>query len=62
MNEKLRKLRKDRGVSISFMAKKLGYKHPSGYANIEYGKNKLKVEHVKTVADVLGVTVEELIS
>lgn len=61
MNDRLRELRKKRGVSISFVASKLGYKHPSGYANIEYGLNRLRLDQAKTVADLFDVTIEELI-
>ena len=61
MNNRLRELRKKRGVSISFVAVKLGYKHPSGYANIEYGINRLRLDQAKTVADLFGVTVNDLI-
>lgn len=61
MNDRLRELRKKRGVSISFVANKLGYKHTSGYANIEYGIRRLRLEQAKTVADLFGVTIDELI-
>lgn len=61
MNERLRNLRKKRGVSISFVSEILGYKHPSGYANIEYGINRMRLDQAKKVADIFNVTVDELI-
>lgn len=61
MNERLRQLRKQRGVSISFVSETLGFKHPSGYANIEYGFNRLRLDQAKKVADLFNVTIDELI-
>lgn len=61
MNERLRQLRKQRGVSISFVSASLGFKNPSGYANIEYGLNRLRLDQAKKVADLFNVTVDELI-
>lgn len=57
---KLRKLRKQKGISQTFMSSALGYKHPSGYSNIENGRVGLRVEQAKTLAEILGVTMEEL--
>lgn len=57
---KLRQTRLSQGKSQTFMAKKLGYKFPSGYANIEMGRTKPSLEKAKLIADVLGVDVEEL--
>ncbi len=60
MRKRLRQLRTERGISQTFLAKKLGYKHSSGYANIEYGRNNLTLENAMIIADVLGVDVTEL--
>lgn len=58
---KLRRLRKEKGISQAFIARKLGFKYPSGYNNIESGRNRLSLEQAKIIADILGVTVDELI-
>lgn len=60
MRNKLRQLRKDRGISQTFLAKKLGFKYTSGYSNIEYGTNRLSYEHAVIIADALGVEINEL--
>ena len=62
MNSRLRELRKKRGVSLAFVAEKLGYSHPSGYANIEYGLSRLRLDQAKIIADIYNVPLEELIS
>ncbi len=60
MRKKLRQLRKDRGISQTFLAKKLGFKYTSGYSNIEYGTNRLSYEQALTIAGVFNVDVNEL--
>ncbi|PZD95199.1 XRE family transcriptional regulator [Paenibacillus sambharensis] len=57
---KLRMLRKQRGITQTFISGKLGFKHPSGYSNIENGRNGLSLEHAKIISDILGVPLEEL--
>jgi transcriptional regulator with XRE-family HTH domain len=57
---KLRQLRESRGLSATYMAKRLGYKSASGYCNIEYGLNRLRFDQAIKIADILGVTVDEL--
>jgi Predicted transcriptional regulators len=57
---KLRQLREKRGISATYMAKQLGYKHASGYCNIEYGINRLRFDQAVKIASIFGVTVDEL--
>lgn len=59
--KKLRRLRIEKGISQAFISRKLGYKYPSGYSNIENGRNRLSLEQAKIVADILGVKVDELL-
>lgn len=61
MRTKLRALRKQKGISQSFLALKLGYSHPSGYSNIENGRNRLSLEHAVVIAESLGVSVNEIV-
>ncbi|MFB7302573.1 helix-turn-helix transcriptional regulator [Heyndrickxia sporothermodurans] len=58
--QKLREVRLAQGKSQTFMAKKLGYKYPSGYANIEMGRTKPSLEKAKQISEILGVDVNEL--
>lgn len=58
---KLRSLRQSKGVSQTFIAKALGFSYPSGYANIEMGRNGLSLEQAAVIAGILKVPVEELL-
>lgn len=60
MRQRLRQLRMERGISQTFLAKKLGYSHASGYGNIESGRNNLSFDKALIIADVFGVDVSEL--
>lgn len=60
MLHKLRLLRKSRGISQTFISEKLGYSHPSGYSNIENGRVKLRFDQAQIIANILGVSIEEL--
>lgn len=55
MNEKLKKMREDKGYTQEFMAKKLGYKGKSGYCLLENGSTKLSVEKAIKIAEILEV-------
>lgn len=60
---KLENLREERilqGKTQTYMAKKLGYKYTSGYANIERGRTKPSLEIAKHIADLLNIGVQEL--
>lgn len=60
MLNKIRQLRQQKGISQSHISKKLGYKRPSGYSNIEMGRNRLSFTQAVIIAEILGVTVGEL--
>jgi transcriptional regulator with XRE-family HTH domain len=57
---KLRKMRKEKGISQTFLSNALGYKHPSGYSNIEHGRIDLSLAQAKVIAEILGCTTDEL--
>ncbi|GIQ61525.1 hypothetical protein PACILC2_00930 [Paenibacillus cisolokensis] len=61
MYHKLRQLRLQRGISQTFISKKLGYTYASGYSNIENGRVRLKFDQAKIIADILNVPVDELV-
>ncbi|KKI88640.1 DNA-binding protein [Bacillus sp. SA1-12] len=58
--KRLRDVRLSQGKSQTFMAKKLGYKYASGYANIEMGRTKPSLEKAKKISEILGVDVNYL--
>lgn len=60
IRHKLRKRRLEKGVTQTYIAKKLGYKTSSGYANIEMGRNKPSLENALIIADILDSDVEEI--
>ncbi|WP_042353762.1 MULTISPECIES: helix-turn-helix transcriptional regulator [Bacillaceae] len=57
---RLRQYRMRKGVSQTHVAKLLGYRSPSGYANIESGKTSLTLETALKIADILNEKVEDL--
>lgn len=60
MRKRLRQLRLEKGLSMSDLAKKLGYKTSSGYSNIEYGINRLRFDQALILANEFGVDVSQL--
>jgi putative transcriptional regulator len=60
MRHKLRMARQEKGITQTFIAKKLGYKTASGYNNIEMGRTKPSIEKAKKIADILGKSIDEL--
>jgi len=58
--QKLKTYRIKKGLTIKDMASRLGYKYPSGYANLEYGKRKLSFEKAVEISKILNVSLEEL--
>jgi transcriptional regulator with XRE-family HTH domain len=57
---KIKKLRKAAGITLEEMAKRLGYESPNGYYYLERGRSKFHAETLANVADILGVSLEEL--
>jgi len=60
LNTKLRSVRMQKGITQTFLAKKLGFKTASGYNNIEMGRTKPSLEQAKNISEILGVPIEEL--
>ena len=60
IQERLKEARKAKGVSMTFMADKLGYASASGYANIESGHTKLTLKAAKNIAEILDIEMDEL--
>lgn len=62
MKLQLRKIRKEKGITQTFIAKELGFKHPSGYSNIESGLRRLDIIRAKQIAEILGVPMDDFFS
>ncbi|UBQ47584.1 helix-turn-helix transcriptional regulator [Bacillus velezensis] len=60
MLENLRATRISQGKTQTFMAKKLGYRSVSGYANIEMGRTKPSLEKAHQISKLLNKDVAEL--
>ncbi|MBD8521843.1 helix-turn-helix transcriptional regulator [Lysinibacillus fusiformis] len=60
MEVTLREARKSKGLSMTYMSRKLGYKSVSGYANIEYGITKLSLKNAVKIAKILDMSLSEL--
>ncbi|MFA1738483.1 helix-turn-helix domain-containing protein [Lysinibacillus fusiformis] len=60
MEVTLREARKSKGLSMTYMSRRLGYKSVSGYANIEYGITKPSLNNAVKIAEILGMSLSEL--
>ncbi len=60
MRQKIREIRKEKGISQTFMAKKLGYKTSGGYANMENGKCRVTVEKAALIAELFSMDVKDI--
>lgn len=60
VGERMRKIRKSKGILLKHMSEKLGYSNSSGYLSIEKGEVKLDADKIPIVLEVLGVTYDEL--
>lgn len=58
---RLKEIRTAKGITQTYLSKKLGFKSTSSYKAIEDGRNKLDIFNAKILADTLGVQIEELI-
>lgn len=57
---KLKKIREEKGVSQTELAKLLGYKHKSGYGKLENGDRKLSLEQARVISEYFKMTIEEI--
>ena len=57
---RIKQLRIAKGLTQSYVAKQLGYKHSSILSEIESGKKGISAEKLSDVAKVLGVDVNAL--
>ncbi|EOI58883.1 helix-turn-helix transcriptional regulator [Enterococcus gilvus] len=59
---KMRSIRKEKGVTQAYIAKRLGFSSSQAYANIEYGNTNLKLDVAVRVADILNVSIYDFLS
>lgn len=59
--ERLKELRKQRGLSLDDMAKITGYAGKSGYWALENGVVKASVDQAKNIALALGINISEVV-
>ncbi|WP_187445017.1 helix-turn-helix domain-containing protein [Rossellomorea vietnamensis] len=59
LGKKIRSLREARGITATFIAKKLGYKYVSSYTRLENGDSNISLEQAKKIADILNVDIND---
>jgi len=59
--EKIKKIRKEKGIKMDDIAKELGYKYYQSYYRIETGKRKLSIDKLVKFSKILNIPLEELI-
>ncbi|MCU4822815.1 helix-turn-helix domain-containing protein [Bacillus cereus] len=57
---RVRDIRKQKNITQEKLAKELDFKHASAISFIENGKRRLDAEKVPTLANALGVSIDEL--
>ncbi|MGX5475886.1 helix-turn-helix domain-containing protein [Bacillus toyonensis] len=57
---RVRYIRKQKDITQSKLAKKLGFSHASAISFIENGKRRLDAEKIPILANALGVSIAEL--
>jgi putative transcriptional regulator len=60
MKLQLQHLRESRGITQTFISKRLGFKSVSAYSSIEKEESKLDIVRAKEIADIFGVQMEQL--
>ncbi|GIN62740.1 hypothetical protein J27TS8_27330 [Robertmurraya siralis] len=56
----IKEIRNSKGLTQLYVSKKLGYKSTSMLSEIESGKKGLDAEKVPLLAEILGVSINEL--
>jgi len=55
----IRSIRLSKGITATFMAKRLGYKSVSSYTRLEKEESTISVEQAKMIADLLSVDLND---
>lgn len=59
IGEAIRSIRLSKGITATYVAKKLGYKSVSSYTRIEKGETDVTLERAKQIADILHCDVND---
>lgn len=57
----LKKIRKEKGLTLSEVSNYLGYMYPGSYTKIENGKQKLRGDQVIKLAKLFGVSEKKIL-
>ncbi|MGG3625494.1 helix-turn-helix transcriptional regulator [Bacillus gobiensis] len=57
--EIIESIRVSKGITATYMAKKLGYKSVSSYRRLENGESAITLDKAKVIADVLSVNLND---
>lgn len=60
MKNKLKIIRKNKGLTQNDMAILLGYKHKSGYNKLELGDRKITLEQARIISIKFNMSIEEI--
>ena len=60
LGERIKNIRENKGITLTFVAKKLGYKSPASVSDFEKGRTKIDGDKIPIIAKALGVSVDEL--
>lgn len=60
LGNRVRDIRKQKNITQEKLAKKLDFSHASAISFIENGKRRLDAEKIPTLANALGVSINEL--
>lgn len=58
---KIKKLRKDNGLTLQQMAEILGYSSAKGYYEVETGRIKLRIEHLEKLSIFFNVPIKNFL-
>jgi transcriptional regulator with XRE-family HTH domain len=56
--QRLKAMRKAKRLTQEAVSKELGFESKNGYWSIENGKTRLTVEHVRSLANIYGISAE----
>ncbi|MEN3012863.1 MAG: helix-turn-helix transcriptional regulator [Dictyoglomus thermophilum] len=58
--KRIKEIREEKNISISEISEKLGYRSFNGYYKLERGLRKFRADHLPILAEILGVSIEDL--
>ena len=60
LGDNIKEIREQKGITQAYVSTKLGYKSSSMLSEIESGKKGLDAEKIPLLANILGVSINEL--